>query len=76
VLLSGVRTSFFLNNLQSPTFGIGNSDYSGSTIIYASTPSMDEQCPLCLSKRGAKWESDQEREREKGRLNAGHGGSV
>ena len=46
VLLSGVRMSFFLNNLESPTFGIGNSDYSGGTIIYASTPSMDEQCPL------------------------------
>jgi hypothetical protein len=31
---------------------------------------------LTLSERGGKWESDQEREREKGRLNEGHGGSV
>jgi hypothetical protein len=31
---------------------------------------------LTLSERGGKWEGDQEREREKGRLNEGHGGSV
>ena len=31
---------------------------------------------LTLRERGGKWESDQEREREKGRLNEGHGGSV
>jgi hypothetical protein len=31
---------------------------------------------LTLIERGGKWESDQEREREKGRLNEGHGGSV
>ena len=31
---------------------------------------------LTLNERGGKWESDQEREREKGRLNEGHGGSV
>ena len=29
---------------------------------------------LTLSERGGKWEGDQEREREKGRLNEGHGG--
>ena len=54
------------------------------------TVTVDEQllnteyCPaadrssesLTLSERGGKWESDQEREREKGRLNEGHGGSV
>ena len=31
---------------------------------------------LTLSERGGKWEGDQEREREKGRLNEGQGGSV
>ena len=35
-----------------------------------------ESLRLTLSERGGKWESDQEREREKGRLNEGHGGSV
>ena len=29
---------------------------------------------LTLSERGGKWEGDQEREREKGRMNEGHGG--
>ena len=48
VLLSGVRTSFFLNNLRVRHLAFWNSDYSGGTIIYASTPSMDEQCPLCV----------------------------
>ena len=56
--------------------------------IKHSTHTVDEQllnteyCPaadrssesLTLSERGGKWESDQEREREKGRLNEGHGG--
>ncbi len=33
-------------------------DYSGGTFIYASTPSMGEQCPLCVCVR------ERERERE------------